>query len=151
LRSSAEYPLLDGARRLTHEHDLKDHLDCAWALRPVELARVQGQTMLFVEFSGGLPLDRFIREPMEIGRFLRLAAAMVAALGRLHGRGLIHKDVKPSNVIVDSATEQVWLTGFGMASRLPRERQSIEPAELITGTLAYMSPEQTGRLNRSID
>src|SRR5262249_18120236 len=69
LPSSAEHPLLEGARRLTHEHDLKDPLDCAWALRPVELARVHGQTMLFVEFSGGMPLDRLIGEPMEIGRF----------------------------------------------------------------------------------
>ena len=76
---------------------------------------------------------------------------MASALGRLHGRGLIHKDIKPSNVIVDSATERVWLTGFGIASRLPRERQAPEPPEFIAGTLAYMAPEQTGRVNRSID
>ena len=54
-------------------------------------------------------------------------------------------------VLVDPATAQVWLTGFGIASRLPRERQSPEPPELIAGTLAYMAPEQTGRMNRSID
>ena len=88
---------------------------------------------------------------MEIGRFLRLAVAMSAALGRLHESGLIHKDIKPANVLVDSATGQVWLTGFGIASRLPRERQSPEPPEFIAGTLAYMAPEQTGRVNRSID
>ena len=150
-RSGAEHPMLQGIRRLTHEYELKDYLDAAWALRPVELVREHGQTTLFVEFSGGVPLDRLIRQPMEIGRFLRLAAAMASALGRLHGRGLIHKDIKPSNVIVDSATERVWLTGFGIASRLPRERQSPEPPEFIAGTLAYMAPEQTGRVNRSID
>jgi len=88
---------------------------------------------------------------MEIGQFLRLAVALSAALGRLHARGLIHKDIKPANVLVDSATGQVWLTGFGIASRLPRERQSPEPPEFIAGTLAYMAPEQTGRVNRSID
>ena len=113
--------------------------------------REHGQTTLFVEFSGGVPLNRLIGQPMEIGPFLRLAAAMASALGRLHGRGLIHKDIKPSNVIVDSATERVWLTGFGIASRLPRERQSLEAPEFIAGTLAYMAPEQTGRVNRSID
>ena len=74
-----------------------------------------------------------------------------AALGRLHGCGLIHKDIKPANVLVDSETGQVWLTGFGIASRLPRERQSPEPPEFIAGTLAYMAPEQTGRVNRSVD
>jgi serine/threonine protein kinase len=77
--------------------------------------------------------------------------ALAAALSRLHGRGLIHKDIKPANVLVDSASGQVWLTGFGTASRLPRERQSPEPPEFIAGTLAYMAPEQTGRVNRSID
>ena len=76
---------------------------------------------------------------------------MAAALGKLHQRGLIHKDIKPANILVDSASGAVWLTGFGIASRLPRERQSPEPPEVIAGTLAYMAPEQTGRMNRSID
>ncbi|MDM0025237.1 trifunctional serine/threonine-protein kinase/ATP-binding protein/sensor histidine kinase [Variovorax saccharolyticus] len=137
--------------RLAHEYELKDHLDATWALRPVELVREAGRTMLVVDFAGGAPLDRLVHQAMETGRFLRIATAMSAALGRLHGRGLIHKDLKPANVIVDSTTERVWLTGFGIASRLPRERQAPEPPEFIAGTLAYMAPEQTGRVNRSID
>src|SRR5947207_1843205 len=107
--------------------------------------------MLMLEFPGGEPLDRLIGTPMEIGRFLRLAVALSAALGRLHERGLIHKDIKPANLLVDPATGQAWLTGFGIASRHPRERQSPEAPEFIVGTLAYMAPEQTGRMNRSID
>jgi serine/threonine protein kinase len=75
---------------------------------------------------------------------------LVTGLGKLHQRGLIHKDIKPANMLVNSATGAVWLTGFGIASRLPRERQSPEPLEVIAGTLAYMAPEQTGRMNRSI-
>ena len=149
--SGAEHPTLESINRLTHEYELKDYLDCAWALRPVELVRERGRTMLVVEYTGGEPLDRLIGEPMEVGRFLRLAVALSAALGRLHGRGLIHKDIKPANVIVDSAAGHVWLTGFGIASRLPRERQAPEPPEIIAGTLAYMAPEQTGRMNRSVD
>ena len=107
--------------------------------------------MLVVEYAGGEPLDHLIRQPMEIGEFLRLAVALSAALGQLHGRGLIHKDIKPANVFANPATGQVWLTGFGIASRLPRERQRPEPPEVLAGTLAYMAPEQTGRVNRSID
>lgn len=149
--SGAEHPTVESIDRLTHEYELKDYLDRAWALRPVELVRDRGQTMLFVDYAGGAPLDRVICPPMEIGHFLRLAVELSAALVRLHGRGLIHKDFKPANVLVDSATGRVWLTGFGIASRLPRERQSPEPPEFIAGTLAYMAPEQTGRVNRSID
>ena len=63
----------------------------------------------------------------------------------------IHKDIKPANILVNGADGEVRLTGFGIASRLPRERQSPEPPEVIAGTLAYMAPEQTGRMNRSID
>ena len=84
-------------------------------------------------------------------RFLRLAIGMATALGHVHQRGLIHKDVKPENVLVVDDAGHVWLTGFGIASRLPRERQSPAPPETVAGTLAYMSPEQTGRMNRSID
>ena len=146
-----EHPTLDSVNRLTHEHGLKSYLDSAWALRPLELVRERGQTMLVVDYTGGEPLDRLVREPMEIGQFLRLSVALSGAVGQLHGRGLIHKDIKPANVLVDSTTGRVRLTGFGIASRLPRERQAPEPPEFIAGTLAYMAPEQTGRVNRSID
>ena len=149
--SGAEHPTLESINRLTREYELRDYLDGAWSLRPVELVRERGQALLVVEYTGGEPLDRLIGKPMEIGSFLRLAVSLTAVLGRVHGRGLIHKDIKPSNVLVDSATGQVWLTGFGIASRLPRERQAPEPPEFIAGTLAYMAPEQTGRVNRSID
>src|SRR6516162_1313200 len=149
--SAAEHPTPSSLDRLTHEYGLKDDLDGAWAARPLELVRERGRTMLMLESPGGEPLDRLIGTPMEIGRFLRLAVALSAALGRLHERGLIHKDIKPANLLVDPATGQVWLTGFGIASRLPRERQPPEHPEFIAGTLAYMAPEQTGRMNRSID
>src|ERR1700730_5669780 len=88
---------------------------------------------------------------MEVGRFLRLASQIAAALGRVHQRGLVHKDVKPANILVNRASGEVRFTGFGIASRRPRERQSPAPPEQIAGTLAYMAPEQTGRMNRSID
>ena len=151
LPHGGEHPTLDSIKRLAHEYALKEHLETSWALRPVELLREQGRTLLIMDYSGGQPLDRLLCGPLELGLFLRLAVGMVSALGRLHGRGVIHKDIKPANVLADFATARVWLTGFGIASRLPRERQRPEPPEFIAGTLAYMAPEQTGRVNRSID
>jgi len=147
----AEHPTLESVNRLAHEYELKDYLDASWALRPIKFVHVRGQAMLAVEYTKGEPLDRLIGQPMEIERFLRLASAMASALGSLHGSGLIHKDIKPSNVIADLATARIWFTGFGIASRLPRERQPAGPPEFVAGTLAYMAPEQTGRMNRSID
>jgi PAS domain S-box-containing protein len=148
---AAERPTPGSLDRLTHEYGLKDDLDDAWAVRPLELVRERGRTMLVLKDPGGEPLHRLLGPAMEVERFLRLAVALSAALGRLHQHGLVHKDIKPTNFIVNSATGQVWLTGFGIASRLPRERQSPEPPEFIAGTLPYMAPEQTGRMNRSID
>ena len=103
------------------------------------------------EDPGGEPLSRLLGQPWEITSFLRLAIGVATVLGQVHQRGLIHKEIKPSNVLVNSLTGQAWLMGFGIASRLPRERQAPAPPEVIAGTLAYMAPEQTGRMNRSID
>ena len=133
---AAEHPGTAFLDRLTHEYELRDELDAAWAAKPLEFVREQGQAILLLEDPGGEPLDRLIGPPMAIEPFLRLSIAISAALGGLHGRGLVHKDFKPANILVDARAGRVWLTGFGIASRLPRERQSLAPPELIEGTLA---------------
>src|SRR5258707_12768911 len=138
--------------RLAHELSLKDELDAAWAVRPLKVERGSGRTMLLVlEDPGGEPLARLLGSPLDVGGFLALVIGAATALGKLHQRGLIHKDIKPANIVVHCADGHVRLTGFGIASRLSRERQAPEPPETIAGTLAYMAPEQTGRMNRSID
>jgi PAS domain S-box-containing protein len=147
---TAEHPTPSSLDRLVHEYELKDELDDAWAARPLELVREGGRTMLVLEDPGGEPLDRLLGAPLELGHFLRVAIGITSALGQLHRRGLVHKDLKPGNILVN-ATGAVRLTGFGLASRLPRQRQAPEPPETIAGTLPYMAPEQTGRMNRSID
>ena len=137
--------------RLEHAYALRDELDPAWAARPLRLVRDRGRPTLLLEDPGGEPLARLLGQPWEITSFLRVAIGLATALGRLHERGLIHKDVKPAHILVNAATGAAWLIGFGIASRLPREHQAPEPPEVIAGTLAYMAPEQTGRMNRSVD
>jgi len=138
------------AGRLEHEYSLAAELDAAWAVRPLALARRDGHTMLVLEDPGGHPLDEFLPRPLELARWLRIAISLASALRHAHARGLIHKDIKPANALIDAAGN-VRLMGFGISSRLPRERQSPAGPEVIAGTLAYMAPEQTGRMNRSID
>src|SRR4051812_24557992 len=137
--------------RLEHEYALKAELDADWAARPVALTHYNGRMTLVLEDPGGAPLDRLLGRPLDVSHFLRIAIPLAGVLRQVHERGLIHKDIKPANILVDPASGGVWLTGFGIASRLPRERQAPAPPEAIAGTLAYMAPEQTGRMNRSID
>jgi PAS domain S-box-containing protein len=154
LAIAVEAPSPQSLQRLEHEYSLATELDAGWAAQPLALTRHQGRAILILKDPGGKPLDQIIREqqgnPLDLTRFLRIAIGLAAALSQAHRRGLIHKDVKPANALVDDSGH-AWLTGFGMASRLLRERLSPVPPEIIAGTLAYMSPEQTGRMNRSID
>ncbi|HJX19886.1 MAG TPA: AAA family ATPase, partial [Steroidobacteraceae bacterium] len=148
---AAEHPTSASLNRLTHEYGLKDDLDDAWAARPIALTHYNDRMTLVLKDPGGAPVDRLLGQPLDVSHFLRIAIPLAGALRQVHERGLIHKDIKPTNILVDAASGGVWLTGFGIASRLPRERQSPAPPESIAGTLAYMAPEQTGRMNRSID
>jgi predicted ATPase/signal transduction histidine kinase len=138
-------------KRLEHEYVLRADLDGAWAARPIELSVHRNRSALVLEDPGGVPLDLQLGRPQGITEFLRIGISLARALRQVHARGLIHKDIKPANILVDVASSSVWLTGFGIASRLPRERANPAPPDEIAGTLAYMAPEQTGRMNRSID
>ena len=150
----SEQPSPESIRRLEHEYSFAAELDPMWAAKPLAITRHEGRTILVLKDPGGQPLDRILErdqgQPLDLTRFLSTAIGLARTLGQVHQQGLIHKDIKPANVLVDD-TGNAWLTGFGIASQLPRERQSPEPPELIAGTLAYMAPEQTGRMNRSID
>jgi PAS domain S-box-containing protein len=148
---AAEETSLGCVERLEHEYALKAELDADWAARPVALTHYNGRMTLVLEDPGGAPADRLLGRPLDVSHFLRIAIPLAGVLRRVHERGLIHKDIKPANILLDAASGGVWLTGFGIASRLPREHQAPASPEVIAGTLAYMAPEQTGRMNRSVD
>jgi len=151
LAPASTRPSPETLKKIDHEYSLRSELDSAWAVRPLALSERGEQISLVLDDPGGETLDGFLSGAMEMTQFLRVAVGLATALGGLHERKLIHKDVKPTNVLVNSATGQVRLMGFGIASRLRREHQPPEPPEFIAGTLPYMAPEQTGRINRSID
>jgi PAS domain S-box-containing protein len=142
---------LEVAAGLEHFYALRGELDGAWALRPSALRHAQGLPVLITDDPGGQPLATLLGAPLELPVFLRWAIGIASALAGLHGRGLIHRDLKPASILVQPATGAAWLAGLGRASRAQRQRQAPEPPHVIAGTLAYMAPEQTGRMNRSID
>jgi PAS domain S-box-containing protein len=138
-------------RRLEREFAQRDLLDARWAARPLSLAVEDDFPTLWLTDPAGELLSGRMGRPWEISLFLRVAAGIASALGGVHQAGLMHRDLKPGNVLADLDSGSAWLTGFSFSSRLLRERQPPGPPEVIAGTLAYMAPEQTGRMNRSMD
>ncbi|AGP37282.1 AAA family ATPase [Sorangium cellulosum] len=140
--------------RLLHEHHILTQLEAVPGVpRARELLQQGGAVGLALEDPGLRSLDRVLAErgrlPVDAG--LRLGALLARVLEAVHAAGVTHKDVKPQNVLVDAAYSQVKLLDFGIASSLPLEATAASIPEGLEGTLAYMSPEQTGRTARAID
>lgn len=147
-------PRHSGARdieRLKHEYELEKELDCAAVVKPLALDTYEGLPALVMEDFGGESLDRCRGAPMPTEQLLDLAIRVASAVAELHQRDIVHKDLKPDNILVDPATGQVKLADLGLASRIPREHKRPESLTVIEGSLPYMAPEQTGRTNRGID
>jgi transcriptional regulator with GAF, ATPase, and Fis domain len=151
VRLAAAKPTESSIARLEHAHAIRDELDVSWAARPTDLIGARGRLTLRLEDPGGQVLAALLGQPWDVADFLRTAAGVASALGGLHRRGLVHRDVRSSNILVDRAAGGAWLTGFGLATRLALERRAQSSSQAIVGTLASMAPEQTGRMNRSVD
>jgi hypothetical protein len=142
--ATADQPLPQSLRRMEHEYSLAAELEPTWAAKPLALRRHEGRTIPVLADPGGEPLDRDLEleHPLHLARVLRLTIDLTTALGHAHRRGLTNNDVKRENALVDHS-RHVWLTGFGIASRLPRERQAPVPLEIIAGSIS-IAPRELG-------
>ncbi len=124
--------------------------DVRGVVRPYALERIQERPVLLLERVQGEALSEALGQPLGVSRFLTLAISLASTLAELHRRNVIHKDIKPSNIILEPSGEG-RLIDFGAATLQKIEHLEATPTYLIEGTLAYMSPEQTGRMNRAVD
>ncbi|MBD1914757.1 MULTISPECIES: hybrid sensor histidine kinase/response regulator [Cyanophyceae] len=148
----ADYPSLEEITRLKHEFSILDGLDSPEIIKALALEPYQNGLALVLEDFGGIALSDYLgQRPLSSDEFLAIALQLTAALAVLHKNQIVHKDINPHNILIHPASGQVKLIDFDIASRLSRENLTASRPTLLEGTLAYLSPEQTGRMNRTID
>ncbi len=138
--------------RIYHEYELLRLLDAPGIIRALSLETRAGVPTLVLEDFGGIGLDAYLRSHrLDVSSALRIALQIAHALDAIHSHRIVHKDINPSNIVINPVTEQAKVIDFGIASQIPREMAAPTGALVLEGTLEYLSPEQTGRVNRVID
>ncbi|BAZ00418.1 serine/threonine protein kinase with two-component sensor domain [Tolypothrix tenuis PCC 7101] len=148
------YPSFSELLLFRNQYTIGKNLNSPLIIQTYSLEPLQNGYMLVVEDFGGISLkDYFIKNQSYtfLEEFLLIAIALCDILDLLYHERIIHKDIKPSNILINPSSQQVKLIDFSIASLLPRETQTLVNPNVLEGTLAYISPEQTGRMNRGID
>lgn len=146
------YPTPQELTRYRTEYQITKSLNISGCIKAYDLQPYQNTLVMFLEDFGGESLKiQMTQKPFNLEEFLHIAIATTESLGLLHAANIIHKDINPSNIVLNRSTGQVKLIDFGISTRFTRENTSLKNPNSLEGTLAYMSPEQTGRMNRSID
>ena len=140
------------ASQYQHEFELLSNIDSSAVIKAHALLRDQMGYTLVLEDSKGTSLREILKNDiLELTEKIQIALEVVKGLAAIHQNGIIHKDINPGNIIYNRASKQVKIIDFGISSRLPKEYSEIKPTQSLEGTLLYIAPEQTGRMNRTVD
>jgi predicted ATPase/serine phosphatase RsbU (regulator of sigma subunit)/tRNA A-37 threonylcarbamoyl transferase component Bud32 len=147
-----EYPSLEELGRYRLEYEIINRLEGDGVAKAYDLTPYQNGLMLVLEDFGGESLQKLLQSRrFHLKDFLELAIALTDSLGKIHAAHIIHKDINPANIVLNPVSGQVKFIDFGNATVLSRENPSIRSPNVLEGTLLYLSPEQTGRMNRALD
>ena len=146
-----DYPMPASLVRYKQEYEITRNLNLESVPKTYNLERYQNSLVIIFEDSGGESLKLGLAsQKLTLQEFLLTAIKITRALGQIHQHNIIHKDINPSNII-NSTTGLVQIIDFGISTVLSRENPTLKNPNVLEGTLSYISPEQTGRMNRAID
>uniref|UniRef100_UPI0030D7BDB2 AAA family ATPase n=1 Tax=Oculatella sp. LEGE 06141 TaxID=1828648 RepID=UPI0030D7BDB2 len=147
-----EYPSFSELVQFRNQYSVAKHLSSPGIIQPLGLEPMGKGFALVMEDWGGIDLGRYIQQhPLELAEVLAIAIQLADILHDLVQHRVVHKDIKPANIVIHPETKQVKLIDFSIASLLPKETQEIQSPNALEGTLSYLAPEQTGRMNRGVD
>ncbi|NET07365.1 MAG: AAA family ATPase [Symploca sp. SIO2B6] len=143
---------LEDVTQFKHEYQTSEKIACAGILKYYKLEIYQNYLALILEDFGCQPLSQFLQSnQLSIKDFLRIAISLSGTLNELHKQSIIHNNIKPDNIFINPQTKEVKLTGFSRAILLPTEQKTTSNLDWQENYLTYISPEQTGRMNRLLD
>ncbi len=147
-----DYPTPQELARYRTEYEITKSLNLAGVVKAYDLQKYQNTLVMLLEDFGGESLRIWMQQcSFTLEEFLKIAIASTETLGQIHAANIIHKDINPSNIVFNPATGQLKIIDFGISTKLTRENPTLKNPNVLEGTLAYMSPEQTGRMNRILD
>ena len=154
-KCAEESPTQAQLQRLSFSYDVAKKFDHPNILKVVDYFELGGVPTIVQEDTHSIDLRQYIKQQpdqrLSLDTFLIIAIQLADALSEIHHEQVIHKDLHPGNIIINPETQQVQIIDFGLASLLSREQPSLAAPERLEGILAYLSPEQTGRMNRAVD
>ncbi len=150
----SEYPSFSELVQFRNQYTIAKNLNSPLIVQTYSLETYRNGYALVMEDFGGISLKEWRRQEetaLSLSEFLPVAIALCDTLDILYRQRVIHKDIKPANILINPETKQVKLIDFSIASLLPKETEEVKHPNVLEGTLAYLAPEQTGRMNRGID
>lgn len=151
------YPTPSELTHYKQEYEIASNLNIQGVIKAYSLQEYQRRLVIILEDFGGTSLKMLINDPVEakniasLPNFLHIAIKIAEILGNIHAANIIHKDINPANILFNQETGQVKIIDFGISTVFTRENPTLKSPNVLEGTLAYISPEQTGRMNRFLD
>jgi len=152
-----DYPSPKELTRYKQEYEITRHLNLDGVVKAYNIQPYQRTLAIILEDFGALSLKQFFPNnngkinQFSLAQFLKIAIKTTEILGQIHSHNVIHKDINPANIIFNPETKQLKIIDFGISTKLTSENPTLKNPDVLEGTLAYMSPEQTGRMNRALD